>query len=382
MPRNCAMLNFLFVHDPVVLSMHSSNEGKTLLKFNDYLALSLKLNCSDPHDFVYGLLGIYESAHKGLDRLLQPDYSKPLGHVFRDATRYAFQDSGLLWHGISTNHRSLEVLLARGTPSWAMEWQKPVDRHQRNIISPFYNAGGIDRSDDRGQRRAGHDNDLLLVHGFTLGRVESARTTLLDDTASSDASLNGWIKHVSDVTRTILSEREHLQKLSRTLVAGRDPSGFPVSTSLEDREATLMSDLDCDNNITLDHTVDGQPSISQVGKPNELKRETMQFNSFVSTCLHQRVFTCDSHMGVGPQLTQGDDIIALIAGSKMPVVLRHAGSRTSAVHRLDEPISPRADDASYRLLGQCYIEDDDIMTGRAMEKYIADANDLEEFILR
>jgi hypothetical protein len=57
--------------------------------------------------------------------------------------------------------------------------------------------------------------------------------------------------------------------------------------------------------------------------------------------------------GIGPQLIEKGDVIAICYGARAPYVLR-----------------PSDGDSGFRLLGTCVLIDDDIMEGQAMTNHI------------
>lgn len=103
-PTNCRILAYLIGEIDPILGPYLNHRQN---RFDDYLNLSLGLDCSKPRDRIYGVLGVYRGNDRSLHSLPQPDYTKPIGHVFRDVTRYAYQECGRLYGAVTVNHRSV-----------------------------------------------------------------------------------------------------------------------------------------------------------------------------------------------------------------------------------------------------------------------------------
>lgn len=106
-----------------------------------------------PHDQIYGVLGLFNSlVHGDLPTLLQPDYQKPLGQVFRDAIIYIIRETGDL-RLLGSRHEGVD-----GMPSWVHDFRK-YPYHFR-IWAPFRRADSITLSTDE---------MMLNVKGVQLG---------------------------------------------------------------------------------------------------------------------------------------------------------------------------------------------------------------------
>lgn len=79
-----------------------------------YLASNFK--SADPRDKVYGLRGLLK--HSIVTPLLEPDYSKPLLDVYREAVEASF----LKFHNLD----ALLYVAANESPSWIPRWDKPM----------------------------------------------------------------------------------------------------------------------------------------------------------------------------------------------------------------------------------------------------------------
>jgi hypothetical protein len=79
---------------------------------------------SEPRDRVYGLLGLLKQLQRtrSLHSSLDPDYSKPTAHVYRDATRTSALERGDLRQLENEGYERHFSTFIYGLPSWVPNW--------------------------------------------------------------------------------------------------------------------------------------------------------------------------------------------------------------------------------------------------------------------
>jgi len=108
------------------LAIHISKRRLLGSKLSDLLWNMWDREATDPRDKVFAVLGLV--GEEGVDLL--PDYSKPLGSVYREAAA-----------SIIASEKSLDILLAAseskardGLPTWVPDWRREANGHQPSLF--------------------------------------------------------------------------------------------------------------------------------------------------------------------------------------------------------------------------------------------------------
>lgn len=222
-----------------------------------------------------------------------------------------------------------------------MEWKGPSDAAESILSFDVFDAGGVAGHEERRDTYSGDDEGFLLVRGVVLGVVASCTTTLNPEISAENSSLCCWMMDVIQHARNLAPKKDLPQSLSQVLFAGMHHLGLRFApVSLRKYTQTMVDEGESESSE--DFALKGPRVISA----------------------YQRFFTCgSSYIGLGPQLTESGDVVVILRGSKMPLMFRPDGEQ-------------------YRLLGQCYIKDVEIMFGVFMEQHLAEGKPLEEFVPR
>jgi hypothetical protein len=117
---------------------------------------------SDPRDIIYSMIGLAKDISPGL---IEPDYSQPVQHVYRNATRSIIEETGRL---DMLGHVMLHLNISGcHCPSWVRDWSKP------SPVIPFFKGkpGEIfyQASKNSGVIITPSENvDILTVGGLSL----------------------------------------------------------------------------------------------------------------------------------------------------------------------------------------------------------------------
>jgi hypothetical protein len=191
------------------------------------------LECTDPRDKIYALLGLA----KDNEPWFSPDYSKPLGEVCEDFVKFSIAASG-----------SLDIIMrrwaptdaARSTPSWVCT----IDNSSFDSVLQFVNAGTEFISDDSMRSRRYNASgkwkpekwweiqdvlNTLRVKILCLDVIESVTST-----AGTEGLPEDWLEFGLD------SPYSGPDALWRTLLADTDPMG---TTSPPDDYKELLAPI-------------------------------------------------------------------------------------------------------------------------------------------
>ncbi|KAJ4354549.1 uncharacterized protein N0V89_006286 [Didymosphaeria variabile] len=176
---------------------YSSNNSDLLSTLNQTRALA----ASDPHDKIFGALGLVDDDPS----LLDPDYDSPYTVVFTEWTSHIFKTTQTLDSLLHTNF----LLRSPDIPSWVPDWSQynPKVRfqaerleHHRHVYNSF-NSGG---SSGLGSRYFSNGK-LLRLGCVHLGTVSSIGQRLVydrEENLTDDQNQIGAIKKWNEVLNT------------------------------------------------------------------------------------------------------------------------------------------------------------------------------------
>ena len=315
-------------------------------------------------DKVYATFGLAnETMDKRLHALIEPDYTKPVGEVYRDVARFLIVERGNL---LILSHAGGTQAIKPFWPSWTPDWN-----HQKAAIelvtetNPYgYNADGDepltvgDAVDSNSLALEGIEADHIKVYGEKLKSYGFKHMTYQEEIDFVKAA---WtlVQNLEDGSGPYASKQMLLTLIS-TLTAG-------FSDTVGSQPTSGMSFFE-DAAQWISKHVGSKIPISNLSKRRAWlpairdSQDSGQFHeAFVRTCMDRRFFLSgDGRMGIGPETLREGDIVAVLFGGILPYVLRPAGGR-------------------WKLIGECYVPG--LIKGEAVEHWKASGPERQLFEL-
>ncbi|KAI5362148.1 Putative heterokaryon incompatibility [Septoria linicola] len=298
--------------------------------------LAQNFQATEPRDHVYALLGLYkdQQPHRCLRGLyLRPNYNKPIGDVFRDATRAWIEDSSSL----QTLKFVQPTKVIAGSPSWTLMFNvgpSGLDADPLCKLGNGFNADGSLSSPVDFK-----DSDTLRVLGAPIDHVNQCcpRFTKARSWANGEHA-----RHMSMISSVIEQRREGTDwrpELGFVLTAG---------SRLESR-SSLASDFAAFLNYSARNPTQPPVATTSVRVDKDFARANRWYTKFEQTVYGRRFFMTKRGLaGIGPLDMACNDVILVIRGSSIPLVLR-----------------PGRNACEYTLVGPCYVFG--LMHGEARE---------------
>ncbi|KAI3335918.1 heterokaryon incompatibility protein-domain-containing protein [Ustulina deusta] len=335
-----------------------------------------RFKASEPRDRVYSLIGLAGEANERsvLPAALRANYDRPVQDVFRDITRYIIMSS-----------RNLSILtLIRYNPDWNK-----------------YPSWVVDFAGDVLWERISHFAWSAQAHGWHCVKEmtnDAAGDLPVEVQHSSDdiLALKGFRVDTINATCAVMSSSALPSFGSQALVAFKEACQRVGAryTTRETLARAVMVTLSADWNLTGQERMTDQ-SISHFWAylweaynrlhdettPSRDQAELEEYASLLAkvepdipadaniyrlhldTAYNRRVFfTADkAYIGLGPSITQKNDILCILFGGATPMVLRPVGDL-------------------YRFIGECYVYD--LMSGEAVRDWQEGHYTTEAFCLR
>ncbi|EXL41949.1 hypothetical protein FOCG_15311 [Fusarium oxysporum f. sp. radicis-lycopersici 26381] len=265
------------------------------LNFATLLQMVTHLECFDPRDKVYGLLGLAASS---LLPHIHPEYALPVAEVYRNLF-LGLQDQLKRLH---FEFCSLRTSRPKQLPSW-------VPDLSGNLGELLSRAAGLVSGMSRAEATY-HAPNVLEVCGIQITTVQSNKGTCPADTAKRLTALQTW-KPDNLMTGTYPTGESNLDAFITTLVQGKLRDRFPTIvtwSSLQELNSKLKELLASSTDPSDGHT----NNIDASSYAHELR--------FLS---EQAFITCKTgYFGVSHKDTQPGDIICAFLGCKVLVILR------------------------------------------------------------
>lgn len=331
--------SFVEIYDAV--SVHG------MLSLSEILPRGIWLQCSDPRDRVFGILGLFKLSTKQSPPLvnLAPDYTKSVVDVYSDATRACIGECDAPWLLDLVGYEREAENTIENLPTWVPSWYcgrarfsitgikshaLQLPNHARLWASKHWLA------------------DTPLVPGSSISRVLSIRAVLLEKVSKHSVVLtrsdpDSYFEFVSGAHNLSSNDSTHvsvnLEQLNRLdHVLGAGYKDAKVTRSLAECLRFMCSGVDPDtddlhdpiNNSTelsrLDDIQSDKPcGISQEEQDALLKEALSKFHHAARHCFGRRAFiTRSGLLGIGPKALQDGDVIAVSKLSQYPTVLRRA----------------------------------------------------------
>lgn len=326
-------------------------------------------HCADPRDRLFAFLGLLD------DETIEvkPDYRAPRYEILTDTAKRLIEGKASLEIFSLTPRVGQEESLREGVPSWAPDWSKPEETlplTSWHRISPFNACDGRHHGDAVLQDRRRTFRPLRLlqkqlrVKGKIIATVQDAQLepfTSLENWISRDLisflRLDQALSHLTSVSRSTDASRYFsLERILKVILADGallyDTPEFSKGVYLLDNELT---------DLTQAYLQFHNPSL-RGSAPFQLApyaRNVYSLRNLSRVAMERRLVMCDDdRLGLVHQSAQEGDLIAVLHGSRTPVVLQ-----------------PRAD-GKFQIKGQCYFEDS--MHG---ESIFWDEDQADDFIL-
>ncbi|KAI6862962.1 hypothetical protein KC323_g5231 [Hortaea werneckii] len=314
----------------------------------------------EPRDHVYGLLGLHQRLRRSSSpsSLLQVDYEKSIASVLRDGTLYAICESQSLEVFNYISRRSDNDWKDADFPSWVPRWDRPWDaRYDPTRLEWHFRCCGSHQTPEQISDPSPTRPDTLLACGIVTGTVAQVLASF-----DALASAHTYIDVVQRTTKILselgMSEEESESIVAATLVAGTDHQGAVVlpGDNLEAFRAWLG------------HLVARQsfpPASRGRDDSGEHSRLAAEFDKACkAACTNRSLFvTVEGRLGLGPQVSDVEDAVAVLWGCIYAVVLR-------GLRGADE----------YAVLGTAYVEG--LMHGEATEGDDKVGKEAQDFHLR
>ncbi|KFY34036.1 hypothetical protein V495_08222 [Pseudogymnoascus sp. VKM F-4514 (FW-929)] len=356
---------------------------------------------TDPRDKIFSLLGLMGDP---MTDYLRPDYTKPLGQVYADATRHFLQQYKTLdvICGWETIGRQQDQFL--GLPSWAPDYnldqrQAPAPLVSTDGRESIYAASGHDQ---RSEYRLPEDPTKFLWRELDTLGLCVASVAVLSDPGPKDASFASiekmWLSTVKEGARLLgdLSQ-ETLESLELvSLLVAEYCEWF--SADKDSRRPIEVEEKKKPCSIQYDKVIDAYTHTLLSGRASTRERVTEDFireilrldpsgprrhnvpmmpyansredflakvcNAFESGVKNRQFAITDGgYMGALPQGAMVGDLVCVLYGCSVPVLLRK-----------------RPYDGSYRFLGECYLHG--FMDAEAIVLNIKGVVHEETFVLR
>ncbi|OQN95137.1 hypothetical protein B0A48_18814 [Cryoendolithus antarcticus] len=294
--------------------------------------------CSDPRDHVYGILGLHERFIGAIPSSIAPDYQASVAEVFLRATRSAMYQDGSLGILSQISHRKGEDLI--DFPSWVPQLNRKWDSERdpsrlrilcdasRGTLMQIYDSNVIDKQ-------------LVLNGKILLGIVR--RTVAAPNEGSDAGRFVQFLESVEHVAREY-SPDGVLTKLAMVLSPGHTSQHMGILPELQRVEHFLAFKRLINEEQTLPD-YDRDPTLLLHGR-----LAADYYLAFVNACCHRCFFATDAgYIGIGPQVMEEGDRVAILYGYRFPVVIRKLASHSE----------------SYVLIGEAYVYG--IMDGEVTE---------------
>ena len=359
---NAAVLRMIQLEDMTqalsgLTGLATSNKMTRLIRI---FAKARKTVASDPRDRVYGLLGICTAMFGSA--FMKADYAASLVDIY---TTFAYRTIEISQRLDIFNQANWAMNSIIGLPSWVPDWSSFYDafyESERLLSREGHNAFGHLRKADA----------KLRIQNKPIGRVSLVIKGVMYRTVIEV----GMPCQPNEPQRIIQSQvmsvvQTWYQVFQQTIAYSAD-CDLQTFLSKRSREATQFANAMLRGKWDLPDINDGsgpptypcgvlrkfvQNPTTELHKQPEL---THRFHQLRQAVMASRFLVItDGDIGLGPIDTQPGDVIAVLAGGRVPYVLRQADTRISG---------------AYSLVGECYVES--IMRGEPVEDLQAEYQEI------
>ncbi|TVY68799.1 Heterokaryon incompatibility protein 6 OR allele [Lachnellula suecica] len=341
-------------------------EASTLPGILDVFLDALDLKATDPRDRLYALLSFASETNvpESLDKLIKPDYNKPVGHVFADFTRWWIRE-----------HRSLAILSAihcQRTRTWQRTSCQSIVNTNESRIQPSNQPSWAVSIEGRSRWAAAN---LEAQFDFKATGDTIPSEELLDCADPSTLRLRGIkvsnlktlghvpIQHIYPYRDDDVFRGDGVSGVYDRIF---DPCGFSAFWSQGTIGTKGDPNLDQARRSYQDHI-----SAHWNYFPGEKLRALLPLGDKsyeyydtdeLPTCLDPNFFVASNGLfGLCPSTAKEGDDIVLLYGGNVPYLLRPSGVNT------------------FKLVGECFVEG--IMKGEYLEHITETGQKSEVFCL-
>ena len=321
------------------------------LSLTKILHLAIWLQCSEPRDRVFGLLGLLKLSTQESSFLanLAPDYTKSVADVYSDATRACIAECNPPWALDTFGYKRTTDNTIEDLPPWLPNWycgRRQVD---------FKHLGGrtldLPKNKYTLWPREPRVAETTLVSRTQVGKILSIQGVVLDTItkhSNTSITLDEFTPHafVSNALLLFCDEnfpdgieptgRERLDRLEHVLSAGCQevelmrwwliyllsfvPDSMPTNPSQE--PTTQSTEQSIPNGTHKGGPHGDLPEVQgEAGEAQQNLIHAMQY------CFGRKPFLSQSgSLGIGPKALQDGDVIAVTKLSQHPMILRRAES--------------------------------------------------------
>jgi hypothetical protein len=337
--------------------------------FAEVLDAMLTFQATDPRDYVYGVLGLYQrfTKKKGqLPDLLKPDYNKPVAEVMRDVTRFVIQQSPNLSYLRLLRYRQETIPDTSGIPSWVEPWH--LGESKRPFCANFRYSHYA--ADNGVPMRLVEDSDpnVLALAGIIVDTI-GPLTPHLD----TDPELIKALLELPESPIYIEKIREEPGRIGGALIAESTHSAArstpedarlcikwaeyiiehderPRDRQRWQRGQTVYGFMSAINRVIAKLDDSDDEEAEEEAEDPEWDKLVEYDEAVLYASHHRRIFETMStnRLGLGPANAGSTCVIAVLYGCEWPVVLRQEGEE-------------------YQFVEVCYVNG--IMDGEAVREH-------------
>jgi hypothetical protein len=295
-----------------------------------------QLQASDQRDKVFGILGLLDQQDP-FSRLLTPDYTKSVRHVFRDATRQSLAGSDSDDNDIlildSISHRDESDLMYSPYPSWVPRFDRLHDFLLDGGFLPLWTRKCW-RPVDHGNPATAevtNDPDVLVLPGVKVCSVLETSASAYDPTSSSSAGVIAtWYE-----TATMMFQNHSIPApdVARTLLADDNNSGELIPPDPHRELSTLLQCVRDQIDLPF------PPWIDSTHDPSIMLASHYCFRANLICGARRLAVMSNGTAGLVPRLTRPSDQVVVVHG---PTKARMFMLR------------PRGDE--FLFIGACYVD--------------------------
>ncbi|KAK3898022.1 putative heterokaryon incompatibility protein [Staphylotrichum tortipilum] len=358
------------------------NDGNApkLLPLLEVFLAALDLRASDQRDKLYAMLAFGRETCIAIPPALRPDYTKPLPSTMANFTRWCIEQYRSLdilsfihchparaWQRTLSDQTQTELSATR--PTWAIGTDGFSTWSHMTLLRqfPMFQASANTVPDEKLLKQDG-GSLILRLHGYKLGSVMALayppQSLISLDTGSNASSAHSFSQPAAEL-RTVF----HCMF---------DPSGctglwsHPGTRNKRDlkwdpiNQVLTFADHVKAHTRYLPHTNVSQHTLLPAsGTPGRYDR--FRQDGALPACIDECFFiTSDGSSGLCPWTAREGDVVALLHGGKVPYMLR--------------PVPPSQQEhdglATYRLVGECFVDKVDVMNGELMREKMGNGKPL------
>ncbi|KAH8648305.1 hypothetical protein BGZ60DRAFT_222151, partial [Tricladium varicosporioides] len=297
-------------------------------------------DATDPRDLVYGMLGLKEEGQI----VIEPNYSLEIGQVFHQAAIAIIQGTGVLdlFEALPIDQTKTSKV---NLPSWVPDWTIKRSRiplfgngtYDMKMVNPFF------ASHDRKHKFINPSvNQYWLI--CVGAEVDSIKNILADTPRIfrtrpyNQRSLE--LELFFEIVSKIHVIRECVTALNPTISIARLLQTIFIDGAAAPADYCPLSDERLNSLAEILHCDSDKLNASLSSREGNEIQDTCNLVSKITPYSSRRVIflTKGGRLGMGPETILEGDSIAIIHGSKTPLVLRASLERR------------------FRVIGQCFLE--------------------------